>query len=52
MCKIGNFILTGGAVTVGSADSQPYAVVMTLKEFDLTVASAKNYNNLGKLMHN
>jgi len=52
MCKIGNFIFTGGAVTISTVNSQPYAVVMTLNESDLTIASAKNYNNLGKQIHN
>jgi hypothetical protein len=51
MCQLKDFIITGGAVTVTTADSQPYATVMTLND-DGTIANARNYFTNGKLMHN
>lgn len=52
MCRIGNFIFTGGAVTVTATNAVPHAVIMTLNESDISIASAKNYNNQGKQIHN
>lgn len=51
MCMMGNFVFTGGAVTVDDDDEMPHAVVMTLHEADLTFASVRDYNNKGKVIH-